>query len=299
MGVVCSQNIRRLKKHVIAPEDNINVNRSAKSSTITHGFGATAAAAPAVAQPKQVFQNSTIACHTPNKSPQILVVKPSTPSTPSSSSRQTISTSSYIATQSISDQLLKHSSADSSSIDENSILCRSNELNNSKIFKRSLSVDSSNSPKLLTKNKSNQIHKLFKSNQNLLNDHNVSTVGTQTTKEQKNLTKLYRKFGGSVQTLFNPNSHSNNRNKKSKFSVSETNLSALKVESSGDERKRISATTSNTTEYCPSVLFNRISNKRRSSSDKEPDKNLTFTKWKNYFINNVLRKRKDLNSRKT
>lgn len=299
MGVVCSQNFIRMKKHSVAPEQSIGVNRttlSGKSSTVTHGFASTGANN----QSKQVFQNSTIACHTPDKSSSILVVKPSTPSSSSHqtaqslSSHQTTSTSSQAASQSFSDQLFTHKSAGSSSIDEHSILCRSNELNKSKIFKRSLSVDSSGSPISITKNKSNNIHKIFKSNQNLC----VNTVATQTMKEQTNMTKLYQKFGGSVQSLLNPNSHSN-RNRKSNFSVSETNLSALKMETSKDERNRLSTVTTNSNEYCPSVLFNRISNRRRSSSEKEADKNLMFMKWKNYFLKNVLRKRKDLNSRKT
>lgn len=322
MGVVCSQNFLRVGKHSVAPTESIHTEvstkSSAKPSTITHGF----TTSTPVIQSKQVLQSSSIPRHTPNNSLPILVVKPTTPtlSAATASSTTSIALSPIYKTpststfntggQSKSDnkhQWFKPLPPISSSIDENSILCRANDIRNSKLFKRSLSVDSSDSPKLEVKNKSNQIHKLFKSNQNLLSDSSASAgVATADSKHSRehnnNFTKLYRRFGGSVQTLLSPSN--GNASKKPNFSVSETNLSTLKIESSKDERKRLSTTTvtgiPHINEYCPSVLFNRISNRRRSSGDKEPtDKNLTFAKWKNYFIPNMLRKRKDLNARKT
>lgn len=128
-----------------------------------------------------------------------------------------------------------------------------------------------------------------------------------------NVTNLYHRFGGSIQNLV-----SSNRSSLINNSASDGNLNRVisngKYLSNGggsNTANRLSTNSSDSgSDYCPSVMFNRL-NVMRQKSDKKLSikrnggyngRNATISKWKQFLNVNLLRKRKENinnNSRKT
>lgn len=283
MGVVCSQALGKLGKHSVSPENDVIENyitpNSVSSRDTIDNIRRVKPAPEAqsiIAIEKSPKPSSHVAAITQIKSKQ----------SPESSNRA--NSCSDIFTNNF-----KSPHRGSSSIDTNSILFRSNDsYTDHRQFKRSASVDSSQSNKSSERLKSAQ-H--FSVNQFELCKPKeilsmVESPRSLETKPNSNLSKVCRRFGGSFQTLINNSNSNSNKTSVKSFSVSENNLSALSVSS---KRRALSPKRYSTnSDYCPSVLFNRIANKRNE------ERNWTLNKWKNYFRVNVLRKKKDTNLRK-
>lgn len=175
----------------------------------------------------------------------------------------------------------------STAIDQNSILYRSREIHSA--GKRNIiraHMHNESVPQRLTHAES----------QRYLNE---ISVAARTTARPVNH-NLYRRLGGSFQTLVT--------SKKSvrTISASETNLSNIRRrDENSTKRFSVGAASvgrsASQLDYCPSVVFNRLNALRqRENADKEsPRRAVTFSRWKSFWTDNFLRKRKDNQSRKT
>lgn len=305
MGIICSQSIQKLGKHTVVPGEEDRLNQLVIDDVRT--FDRDTVDNIRVVKPARESQQIVTI---PRAKPEPLPRKSQAPKangtpTASTSSKSTAiaSTSSTKSQPSTSIASRAESCADiftdrfqsphptTSSIHANSILFRSNE-----------TCDTRNhSQSAIQQNVPNS-----QSNPKIVQRHSVTLTPfdacktTRSTKDSPsprslnrnpfatNLSNVRRRFGGSFQTLLN-SSHGGTASVRS-FSASENNLSV----SSGGKRKALAHKRFSTnSDYCPSVLFNRIANKRNE------EKNLTLTRWKNYFMVNILRRKKDISSRKT
>lgn len=286
MGNGCSKNIRRLNKNTVAP------NHIASTST------------PIIAkyaEPVKFHSTQNLA----NKS----IYNEVTPSTSTINQKIQNSTTPRL-------ELFTHSgktdtkNIQSSSnfnseaydlatcIDTKSIIFDKSEINPRKpSFLRSASVDSSSDKSIqnseVKKFSVAHLNRLFKSNQNLTTSSTSSSsppaTSNATNKNESNISfpKLYHRFSGSVQSLFNGNL---NNNRKRNLSASDTNLNRI-------NRCAMTQQQLIDNDYCPSVLYNRKA--RKSYSEKNLDKTQTFSRWKNQFWLKFSRKKTDPSARKS
>lgn len=277
MGVVCSQNLRKVGKHSIAPK------QSAKDVTI----GVVSDVVSDVVENVPIKKRSAFEAPVPAprltlshglSSPVRSLRKPiETPRSKPPTIRNVSSPRRCSHSEIFSNQF-NSPRPSTSSIDINSILYRANEAE-SVIAKNPFDHRSANSVNDSTASR---------------NSDNGDVLDRR--KDHIGLSKFYYRFSGSVQTLFNPNN--GRAQSRRHLSASENNLSSLsaRVKNGATAQKRFSSSS----DYCPSVLFNRISNKRKTINEKvTSDRSLSFAKWKNYFVVNVLRKKRDTNARKT
>lgn len=182
----------------------------------------------------------------------------------------------------------------SSCIDTTSIIFDKTEPNVKKpSFTRSISVDSSSDKSEKSSESrrfSIQLHRLFKSNQNLTTAPSPSSSSPtpKTDNANINIPKLYHRLSGSVQSLFNSNLSGI---RKRNLSASDTNLNRIRSRGGLSQQQLID------NDYCPSVLYNR--NARKSYSEKNLDKTRTFSRWKNQLWLKFSRKRTSPSARKS
>lgn len=277
MGIVCSQSIRKLGKHTVAPEHSTKTDPLIIEDVVDGSRDITDNVSNLKAPAAFELPSAQSKASSPAKP------RPKKPKDTSKNSSRANSCSDIFTDR------FQSPHKTTSSIDTNSILFRTNEISNPKSFKRSASVDSSQSSSS-SRFKSSQkisVAPFETCKRNVLTEPESPRTRE---KQSTNLSKVCRRFGGSFQTLLN--STSNGKASTRSLSASENNLSAFSVsrKSSVASPKRFSTNS----DYCPSVLFNRIANKRTAD-----EKNLTLNKWKTYFMVNVLRKKRDTNSRKT
>lgn len=175
----------------------------------------------------------------------------------------------------------------STAIDQNSILYRSREIHSA--GKRNIiraHIHNESVPQRLTHAES----------QRYLNE--ISVAARTTVRHEP--VNLYRRLGGSFQTLVT--------SKKSvrTISASETNLSNIRRrDESSSKRFSVGAASvgrsASQLDYCPSVVFNRLNalRQRENANKESPRRAVTFSRWKSFWTDNFLRKRKDNQSRKT
>ncbi|XP_055321737.1 protein unc-13 homolog 4B isoform X2 [Sitodiplosis mosellana] len=274
MGNGCSKNVRRLNKNTVAPN---HVASTSTTPIIAH-----------YAEPIKLHSTHSLA----NKS--INEVTPST-STSTSSNRRVQNTTPRLELYHTHIEKTDARNTQSSSnfdseafnlascIDTKSIIFDKSETKATKpLCVRSSSVDSS-SNKSVQRSEVNKftahLHRLFRSNQNLAS----SPTANATAKNEANVSfpKLYRRFSGSVQSLFNSNL---NNNRKRNLSASDTNLNRI-------NRCAMTQQQLIDNDYCPSVLYNRKA--RKSYSEKNLEKTQTFSRWKNQLWLKFSRKRTD------
>lgn len=119
--------------------------------------------------------------------------------------------------------------------------------------------------------------------------HHQQQQQRQSSTSKLHCRNLYHRLGGSIQNLVSAAQISK------KFSASDGNLSGPSSKRHNSRlRSRFSR---NSGDYCPSVLFNRISVEKRKNSER--NKNFSFGKLKSFWNENVLRKRKETNTRKS
>lgn len=164
----------------------------------------------------------------------------------------------------------------SSSIDGNSIMCRSTEIYSAR--KRQIVRDHLNQSAIP---KATRISEL--------NNHKLTVHSTDN--GNKNFQQFYHRMGGSFQNLVRVT-----KNVKGK-SASESNLSKLSTNNAKNRStKRLN---SENVDYCPSVFFNRFV-AIRERKNAEAEKNFTLKKIRTYLNGNLFnRKRNDQNSRRT
>lgn len=267
MGNGCSKNIRRLNKNTVAPNQN--------ATTSTNAI---------YAEP--------LKCYSIKNLPQKLNQNENIPSTSASirliNSNPKLHRSNYVGktdarNSNISSTIDLDAFNLDSCIDTKSIIFDKSETKPVKpAFARSISVDSSSdkSTQSIEVNKfTAQLHRLFKSNQNL--------TTKSTNKSENTFPKLYHRFSGSVQSLFSSNL---NNNRKRNLSASDTNLNRI---------NRCSLTQQQLidNDYCPSVLYNRKA--RKSTSEKNLDKIQTFSRLKNQLWLKFSRKKASPSARKS
>lgn len=279
MGNGCSKNIRRLNKNTVAP------NHIASTST------------PIIAN-----YVDPIKYHSTQNLPTKSIHTEVTPSTSTPFNQQRIQNSTPRLelsnhtgkTDALNTQRSSNFDSEAfnlaSCIDTKSIIFDKSEtkLRKPPSFVRSASVDSA-SNKSVQSGEVNKftahLHRLFRSNQNL-----ATTTPNPTNKNESNnisLPKLYHRFSGSVQSLFNGNL---NNNRKRNLSASDTNLNRI-------NRCAMSQQQLIDNDYCPSVLYNRKA--RKSYSEKNLDNTQTFSRWKNQLWLKFSRKKSDPSARKS
>lgn len=118
---------------------------------------------------------------------------------------------------------------------------------------------------------------LFKSSPNVSDE--VKSVREKA--NEKSLSKLYTRFSGSVQTIFQ--SKDTNGRRRRQLSASDTDLSAC-----GSHAQVLSQQQLIDRDYCPSVIYNR---KARRCNEQNTDKSQTFVRWKNQILSRLSRKR--------
>lgn len=306
MGIICSQSIQKLGKHTVVPDNEIKPNQLVMNDV--KKFGHDTIDNIRVVKPARDSQqivtipttkpeplprklplpkvNGSPAASTPSKNTEISSTS-STKSQPSTSTTNRADSCSDIFTD-----RFQSPHQMTSSIHTNSILFRSNTPYDAR----------TNSQSAIFNNQSNINTGPAKQSQR--NSVTLTPFDACRTNEptkdspiprslnrnpfSTNLSKVRRRFGGSFQTLLNPSN--NGTSTVRSFSASENNLSVLSV---GKRKALAQKRFSTNSDYCPSVLFNRIANKRNE------EKNLTLTRWKNYFMVNILRRKKDISSRKT
>lgn len=288
MGNGCSKNIRRLNKNTVAP------NHVASTST------------PIIAkyaEPVKFHSTQNLT----NKS----IYNEVTPSTSTINQRVQNSTTPRLElfthtgkTDAKNPQNSSNFNSNAfdlaSCIDTKSIIFDKSEIKPRKpSFVRSASVDSSSDKSIqnseVKKISVAHLHRLFKSNQNLTTASSSSSSSTSppvtnaTNKNESNISfpKLYHRFSGSVQSLFNGNL---NNNRKRNLSASDTNLNRI-------NRCAMTQQQLIDNDYCPSVLYNRKA--RKSYSEKNLDKTQTFSRWKNQLWLKFSRKKADPSARKS
>lgn len=177
----------------------------------------------------------------------------------------------------------------STAIDQNSILYRSREIHSA--GKRNIiraHIHNESVPQRLTHAES----------QRYLNE--ISVAARTTVRREPVNHNLYRRLGGSFQTLVTT------RKSVRTISASETNLSNIRRRDESSS-KRFSVGAANVgrsasqLDYCPSVVFNRLNalRQRENAGKESPRRAVTFSRWKSFWTDNFLRKRKDNQSRKT
>lgn len=266
MGIICSQSLDKVG-NTIFPTDSPIRNQS----TVRNGEHSS----------RDTTDNIRIVKPAPNIHPIVALTsaKPPTNRSISTKSSPKVSneTPSTSTDASIFTDRFQTPYRTTSSIDTNSILFRGNDVPQSKAVKPiAFNHTKSKSPKKTIVAPFEAPHKII----DIESPRSPSKSAT-------NLSKVQRRFGGSFQTLLNPSS--SGKSSAHSLSASENNLSSL----SGKHKQLTSKRFSTNSDYCPSVLFNRIANKRNE------ERNLTLTRWKNYFMVNILRRKKDFNSRKT
>lgn len=157
-----------------------------------------------------------------------------------------------------------------------------------KPFIRSTSIDSDNSLQTDGRRQfSKNINRFFRSSQNLASTSNDRPENSVSIK------KIYNRFSGSVQTLFQGNMSAI---RKRNFSASDTNLTNLSVNKKMNGNCRLSQQELIDNDYCPSVLYNR---KVRRSSNEKPADSSQIARWKNQLWTKFSRKKMDPSSRKS
>lgn len=270
MGNGCSKNIRRLNKNTIAP--NPVTTATPSPAIINYGEKKYHSIQNISTKP---IQNESI---------------PSTSTLQNSMARREIQTNSISKTDTRNTQRSSNVDSDVFNLDTHdthSIIFDKIESKSSRQpFKRSISIDSSSdrSVQSETKKFTAHLHRLFKSNQNLTST-NCATPKTEN--NSISFPKLYHRFSGSLQTLFNGNL---NNNRKRNLSASDTNLNRI-------NRCAMSQQQLIDNDYCPSVLYNRKA--RKSYSEKNLDKTQTFSRWKNQLWLKFSRKKTNPSARKS
>lgn len=269
MGNGCSKNIRRLNKSTVVPEQ---IAHSSKTIPVIPSTSS-----------KSHFNKTSYEENLPSTS----IIEPQPVQNPSKSNTIAVSSKSpeklkYFANSSKASFLV-------ATIDTNSIIFDKSEsktdLRESKPpISRSISIDSSSDKSTQSESKkfSTNIHRLFKSNQNLTQTNGKSD-------SNRNLSKLYHRLSGSVQTLFKGNL---NNMRKRNFSASDTNLSVNKI----NDRCALSQQQLIDNDYCPSVFYNRKA--RKSCSERNIDKN-QFMRWKNQLWMKFSRRKSQPSVRKS
>lgn len=274
MGNGCSKNIRKLNKNTVA--SNYIATTSSSSNTDNHPIDPTK-----IHHPKNVTKSSNSIESTPSTSINVHDRN----STPKLNGSNHIGTTETIKNPKISSQFDSVAFELASCIDTNSIIFDRDDRKPVKpSFARSVSVDSSNNKTVhsVEVNKfTAHLNRLFKSNQNLMSTH--STI-----KSENTFPKLYHRFSGSVQSLFNGNL---NNNRKRNLSASDTNLNRINRCCALSQQQLID------NDYCPSVLYNRKA--RKSYSEKNLDKTQTFSRWKNQLWLKFSRKKTNPSARKS
>lgn len=164
----------------------------------------------------------------------------------------------------------------SSSIDSNSIMCRSTEIYSAR--KRQIVREHLNQSAIP---KATRISEL---------NHKHNTQSTENS--NKNIQHFYHRMGGSFQNLVRAT-----KNVKGK-SASESNLNKLSTSNNAKNtsNKRLN---SENVDYCPSVFFNRFV-AIRERKNAEAEKHFTLKKFKTYLNGNLFnRKRSEQSSRRT
>lgn len=290
MGVVCSQSLGKIGNSVVPEFDEYPANHA-----IAH----------VKASPRDVTDNIRRVKPAPSPQPSaislqrsqtpisaIATTPPKKPTEKSAESLNRVNSCSGIFTDTF-----QSPHRTTSTIDTNSILFRGIDNNDSRLLTCRPSIDTSRSADNPVRFKSNQQISVSQFElckpKDVLADAESPRPSEKPHSNSSNLSKAGRRFGGSFQTLLNSSSSSSSNGGKPSartLSASENNLSALSVSS---KRKALSPKRYSTnSDYCPSVLFNRIANKRNE------EKNWSLSKWKNYFMVNVLRKKRDTSARK-
>lgn len=266
MGNGCTKNIRVLNKNSVTPNDAI---KSSTPFTISH------------VQPIKINVTQSATATKPNSIEDI----PSTSSVNGNSQMlQTFNHSTKTDEWNLNSSSHFNINPDVTSIIFDKI--ESTPVNPS--FIRSVSVDSQisrsvKSAEIKVNRFSTPLHRLFKSNQNLL--ATTTTTTTNVVKKSENTPKFYHRFSTSMQSLFSGNL-SNNR--KRNLSASDTSLNKRYVMS---QQQLID------NDYCPSVLFNRKA--RKSNNVKNMDKTQSFSRWTNQLLQKFSRKKNDPKARKS
>lgn len=279
MGNGCSKNVRRLNKNTIARNQITNTS----TPIIAH-----------YAEPIKLHSTQKLS----NKSIVHNEVTPSMSSKPPRRGQNLMKARLEISTTHTgkTDARNTHSSSTfdseafnlASCIDTKSIIFDKSETRATKpSFMRSASVDSC-SDKSVQSNELKKItvhlNRFFRSNPNLsTTTAAAAATPNATTKNEGNISfpKLYHRFSGSVQSLFNSNL---NKNRKQNLSSSDTNVNRI-------NRCAMTQQQLIDNDYCPSVLYNRKA--RKSYSEKNLDKTQTFSRWKNQLWLKFSRKRSD------
>lgn len=300
MGIICSGNQSAVvpeNKEAVADEfvmndaqklghdtiDNVRVARPARDNSNAH-------AQPSITtvsmnRPEPLPRKSVLA--KTNGSPA--ATKSSSTSSSQSNPKPSTSSANRNTSATFNDRFQSSSSKrNTSSIHTNSILFRGNEVFDPRVINTSAITNNiQNNTQVKSASRNSVTLTAFDTCKTIESPRspNRNSFGT-------NLLKVRRRFGGSFQTLLNSTNNNNGGTSTVRsLSASENNLSVL---SGGGKRKALAPKRFSTnSDYCPSVLFSRIANKRQE------EKNLTLTRWKNYFMVNILRRKKDLNSRKT
>lgn len=279
MGAGCTKNLHRFGKHTVAPQID----------------------QPTPKPRFQKQQSPDEGDHSRSKSTnpfdeQILLIKPSKSTNPFEEDDDDIShqvppplkpinpayTHSFVPSQ------YHPPRRSSTAIDQNSILYRSREIHSA--GKRNIiraHIHNESVPQRLTHAES----------QRYLNE---ISVAARTVRREPVNSNLYRRLGGSFQTLVT--------SKKSvrTISASETNLSNIRRrDDSSSKRFSVGAASDGRSgsqlDYCPSVVYNRLQafRQRENAGKESPRRSVTFSRWKSFWTDNFLRKRKDNQSRKT
>lgn len=280
MGNGCSKNVRRLNKNTVAP----NQVASTSIPIIAH-----------YAEPIKLHSTQKSTVHNEVTPSTSMSSKPPRRAQNTTTPRLELSTTHRGKTDARNTQ--GSSIFDSEAfnlatcIDTKSIIFDKSETKSIKpSFVRSASVDSSSDKSVQSnevKKFTAHLHRFFRSNQNL--STTATAAPNATTKIDGNISfpKLYHRFSGSVQSLFNSNLNSN---RKRNLSASDTNLNRI-------NRCAMTQQQLIDNDYCPSVLYNRKA--RKSYSEKNLDKTQTFSRWKNQLWLKFSRKRSDPSVRKS
>lgn len=288
MGNGCSKNVRRLNKNTVAP----NQITSTSTPIIAHYAEPIKLHSAQKLADKSIVHNEVTPSTSMSSQPSRRVQNTTTP-------RLELSTTHTEKTDIRNTQ--SSSTFDSeafniaSCIDTKSIIFDKSETKAAKpLFVRSASVDSSSDRSVQSnevKKFTAHLHRFFRSNQNLSTTTAAAVTATPnaTTKNEGNISfpKLYHRFSGSVQSLFNSNLNSN---RKRNLSASDTNLNRI-------NRCAMTQQQLIDNDYCPSVLYNRKA--RKSYSEKNLDKTQTFSRWKNQLWLKFSRKRSNPSVRKS
>lgn len=280
MGAGCTKHNRKLGKHSTVAPKNIPSQKSQRSATneISHQQNVDHIDPPAKSS-------------NPFDEP-IRIIKPLKSTNPFDEDDEPTTTipldspTSHLFTSKFVPTIYRPSS---SSIDQHSILYRSTDILSA--GKRNVVRDHIISESVPHRNRRPDT-------QRYLNELNA---GTFVRRKEPHYSNLYRRLGGSFQTLVSSNKS---------FSASETNLCQIRksVQTKSPTKrfsfggKGVGDRHSSQADYCPSVLFNRITAQRqKENADRDAArKRMSFSRlnilWK---VNFIPKKRKDCNSRKT